>query len=163
MRTFFITHRFCHPRNDCRGAYKASSAGAKRRGLFERLSISASISIQTCKMCASRTHAHLRSTCGVSSGAKRAHEERERKRPPELGVFHDSWWSEGDLTCICFANPHTLRVHSHACALAKNAPLVRFLNARAFSGFKSPSHTAQTNTKAPFREPLIEYGGRRGT
>ncbi len=35
---------FCHPRNDCRGAYKASSAGVSR-GLFERLSISVIISI----------------------------------------------------------------------------------------------------------------------
>lgn len=32
------------------------------------------------------------------------------------------------MRCACFL---------HACALAKNAPLVRFLNARAFAGFKS--------------------------
>ena len=48
MRTYEVrSHLFCHPRNDCRGAYKASSAGVSR-GLFERLSISIIISIQTC-------------------------------------------------------------------------------------------------------------------
>ena len=45
MRTYEVrSHLFCHPRNDCRGAYKASSAGVSR-GLFERLSISAIIFI----------------------------------------------------------------------------------------------------------------------
>ena len=69
---FFVT------RNDYRGAYKASSAGAKRRGLFERLSISVIISIRTC-ICA---HEERMRTYGrpvtFPSGAKRAHHDRKR-------------------------------------------------------------------------------------
>ncbi len=65
-------------RNDCRGAYKASSAGVSR-GLFERLSISVIISIQTHKMCASRSDAHLRSSrflgCQMCACALHAHSE----------------------------------------------------------------------------------------